>query len=53
MPTLISVRMVYDGLWSSGSYGTGLKEGIQGLGALRRSERWAEGALMAALIDTF
>jgi len=30
---------------------TGLKEGIQRLGALRSSERWAEGAQTAALFD--
>jgi len=34
-------------------YDTGLKEGIQWLGALRSSERWAEGAQTAALIDKF
>jgi len=32
---------------------TRLKEGIQRLGALRSSERWAEGAQTAALIDKF
>jgi len=34
-------------------YDTGLKEGIQRHGALRSSERWAERAQMAALIDKF
>jgi len=34
-------------------YDTGLKEGIQRLGALKSSERWAEGAQTAALIDKF
>ena len=34
-------------------YHTGLKKGIQRLGALRSSERWAEGAQTAALTDKF
>ena len=34
-------------------YDTALKEGIQRFGALRSSERWAEGAQTAALIDKF
>jgi len=34
-------------------YDTALEEGIQRLGALRSSERWAEGAQTAALIDKF
>jgi len=33
-------------------YSTGLTGGIQGLGALQRSERWTEGAQTAALLDT-
>jgi len=37
----ISVRMVYMGVCYL--YDTGLKEGIQQLGALRSLERWAEG----------
>jgi len=32
-------------------YETGLKEGMQQLGALRSSERWAEGAQTAASIN--
>ena len=34
-------------------YDTGLKEGIERLGALQSSERWADGAQTAALIDKF
>ena len=46
----ISVRMVHIGILLVSH---GAKKGIQRLGALRSSERWAEGAQTAALIDKF
>jgi len=38
-------------IWVYYLYDSGLNEGIQRFGALRSSERWAEGAQTAALID--
>jgi len=40
-------------IWVYYLYDTGQKKGILRFGALRSSERWAEGAQTAALIDKF